>query len=79
MAAAEKCPFHLRQLSLVLVIQQVRRRYGDMDADLHSQLMQFSFDIMASSENNLKNSGVRVVDLSELNFSNELLMFHVFL
>lgn len=54
------CPFHLRQLSLVLIIQQVRKqgRYAAMDAAIHALLLQFSFMIMASSENNLKNSGV---------------------
>jgi hypothetical protein len=57
-AASEECPFHLRQLSLVLVMQQVRRRYTEMDDALHSLLLEFSFVIMASSESSLKNSGV---------------------
>ena len=57
-AGQEQCPLHLRQLALVLITQQVRRRYCDMRACVHSMLMEFSFAIMACSESNLKNSGV---------------------
>jgi hypothetical protein len=57
-AAAEACPSHLRQLALVLIIQQVRKRYTGMHAAIHSLLLELSFAIMASAESNLQNSGV---------------------
>lgn len=62
-AASDACPYHLRQLSLVLIIQQVRRqgRYAEMEAAIHTMLLEYSFAIMASSENNLKNSGVSFI------------------